>query len=248
VEREQEMTDEKLAMPPVASREDWLKQRIALLQEEKAHTIRYDEINAKRRRLPMVRVDKDYAFKGRDGVFDLPGLFNGQRQLVVYHFMFDPQWEKGCLGCSSLVKELGDLSLLEERNTRFVLISRAPLEKLEMFRTEMGWEHPWYSSFDSDFNYDFHATYDEEKVPILANYRDRAELERLGRSIPKPGETHGMSVFFRSDDTVFHTNSIFARGVESLTDTYAMLDITPWGRQESFEDSPPGWPQKPTYE
>ncbi|MCB1186028.1 DUF899 domain-containing protein [bacterium] len=233
--------------PQIVDREHWLWQRRELLGQEKALMELMDRVNARRRRMPMVKLDKPYHFKGRDGEFDLRGLFGDMRQLVVYHFMFDPAWDKGCPGCTGLVKEIADLSLLGERNTRFVLVSRAPLEKLEKYRQEMGWELPWYSSNDSDFNYDFHATYDPEKAAVMSNFRSAAELEALGRTVPQKGETHGMSVFFRIGDEVFHTYSSYQRGVENLTDSYAILDITPWGRQEDFEDSPAGYPQKPTY-
>jgi len=235
------------AHPPIVDREHWLWQRRELLGQEKALMELMDRVNARRRRMPMVRIDKPYHFRGRDGESDLRGLFGDMRQLVVYHFMFDPAWDKGCPGCTGLVDAIGDLSMLQERNTRFALISRAPLEKLEQYRQEKGWELPWYSSHDSDFNYDFHATYDAGKAAVMSNFRSAAELAALGRNVPQQGETHGMSVFFRIGDEVFHTYSSYQRGVENLTDSYAILDITPWGRQEDFEDSPPGWPQKPTY-
>jgi predicted dithiol-disulfide oxidoreductase (DUF899 family) len=232
--------------PPIVSRDQWLADRKRLLAHEKELTQHYDRINAERRRLPMVRIEKDYVFDGPNGKQNLQALFDGRRQLIVYHFMFDASWDKGCQGCTSLVSALGDLSLLKQRDTTFVLISRAPLAKLEAYKAQQGWSIPWFSSFGSDFNYDFHVTLDPKVAPVEYNYRNKAELEAaLGHAIE--GEEHGLSVFFRLDNDVFHTYSTYARGTESLTDTYRLLDTTPYGRQQEFEDSPPGWPQKPTY-
>lgn len=243
------MKSTTLAHPPVVSREAWLKERKNLLVEEKELTKHRDRVNAKHRRLPMVKLDKEYVFESPDGETSLLELFEGRHQLIVYHFMFDPAWDKGCSGCSGLVNALGDLSMLNERDTSFVLISRAPLEKLERYKAAQGWKWPWFSSFNSDFNYDFHVSLDSAIAPIQYNYRNQAELEsRPGGAHFTKGEGHGISVFFCLDDAVFHTYSTYGRGVENLTDSYSLLDITPYGRQEDFEDSPPGWPQRPTYE
>jgi predicted dithiol-disulfide oxidoreductase (DUF899 family) len=216
------MTVQEIAHPPIATRDAWLAARKTLLAHEKEVTKHYDRVSAERRRLPMVKLEKTYTFDGPDGKRTLLDLFDGHRQLIVYHFMFDPEWENGCDGCTGFVNELADLSMLPARDTQFVLISRAPLAKLEAYKTRKGWDRPWYSSFGSDFNYDFQVTTDK-------------------------GETHGLSVFFRIDDDVFHTYSTYNRGTESLTDSYRLLDVTPYGRQEDWEDSPAGWPQHPTY-
>lgn len=236
-----------MAMPTPVSREEWLVARKALLEKEKALTRQMDSVNAARRRLPMVRLDKSYEFEGPDARKTLLDLFEGKRQLIVYHFMFDPAWEKGCPGCTGFVDALGRLSMLAERDTRFILVSRAPLAKLDAYKAERGWDVAWYSSFGSDFNYDFHVTLDEKFAPIEYNYRTKAEIEQHTGKPVSGGEVPGLSVFFRDDDTVYHTYSSFARGVESRTDSYSLLDTTPYGRQEEFEDSPPGWPQRPTY-
>jgi predicted dithiol-disulfide oxidoreductase (DUF899 family) len=166
---------------------------------------------------------------------------------VVYHFMFDPSWEKGCPGCTAYVNAIGDLSMLDKCDTTFALVSRAPLSKLEACKERQGWPFAWVSSLGSDFNYDFHVTNDEKIAPVEYNYRNKAELE--ANKVPNAivGEEHGLSVFFRIGDDVFHTYSAYARGTEALTDSRALLDMTPYGRQQDFEDSPPGWPQKPTY-
>jgi len=216
------MTTQDMPHPPIVTREEWLAARDTLLAHEKEVTRHQDRVNAERRRLPMVKVEKTYLFDGPDGKRTLLELFDGQRQLIVYHFMFDPTWDNGCMGCTGYVNDLGDLSELTVRNTQFVIISRAPLEKLQQYKERMGWERPWYSSFGTDFNYDFLVTTED-------------------------GETHGLSVFFRIGDELFHTYSTYKRGCESLSDVYRLLDVTPYGRQEDWEDSPPGWPQRPTY-
>jgi predicted dithiol-disulfide oxidoreductase (DUF899 family) len=241
------MTTSTIPHPPIVSRDQWLAERKKLLAHEKELTKQYDRINAERRRLPMVKIEKDYAFDGANGKQNLSDLFDGRRQLIVYHFMFDPDWDKGCPGCTGYVDALGDLSPLTKRDTNFVLVSRAPLAKLEAYKAQKRWSVPWFSSFGSDFNYDFHVTHDECVAPIEYNYEDKEQLEaRRGKDKVK-GEDHGLSVFFQLGDDLFHTYSVYARGVESLTDVNSLLDTTPYGRQQDFEDSPPGWPQKPTY-
>lgn len=242
------MKKKKTPHPKIVSREEWLATRKKHLQHEKKVTKQRDKLAAKRRRLPMVKIDKEYVFDGREGKRSLRDLFDSRRQLIVYHFMFDPEWEKGCPGCTGYIDALGDLSMLHDRDTSFVVISRAPLAKLEAYKALKGWSVPWYSSFGSDFNYDFHVTLDENVAPPEYNYRGKPELE-ANEAEPyfRKGEQHGLSVFFRLGDDVFHTYSAYARGVEGLTNAYSLLDTTPYGRQEDFEDSPRGWPQKPTY-
>jgi predicted dithiol-disulfide oxidoreductase (DUF899 family) len=242
------MTTTTIPHPPIVSKDEWLGERLKLLAHEKELTKEYDRVNAERRRLPMVKLDKTYWFDGPDGKRSLQELFDGRRQLIVYHFMFDPAWEKGCPGCTGFVSALGDLSLLKERDTTIVAISRAPLEKLERYKAEKGWDVAWFSSFGSDFNYDFHVTLDPKVAPQEYNFRDKEEMEKaVGHPVQMEGEAHGLSVFFRMDDDVFHTYSAYARGVESLTDSFRLLDVTPYGRQQDFEVSPDGWPQRPTY-
>lgn len=236
-----------LAHPPITSQDNWLAKRIVLQTHEKELTKHRDRVNAERRQLPMVKIEKEYVLDTSTGKRSLKDLFEGRRQLIVYHFMFDPVWEKGCPGCTSFVNALGDLSKLYNHDTTFALISRAQLAKLEAYRAQKGWNVPWYSSFGSDFNYDFHVTLDESVSPIEYNYRTLAEMKARKGPNGVKGEEHGLSVFFCLDDNVFHTYSIYARGTEGLTDAYALLDTTPYGRQQSFEDSPPGWPQQPTY-
>lgn len=233
------MSVKELAHPRIASSDEWLAARTELLAQEKEATKQRDRISAERRRLPMVRVEKDYAFDGPEGKVSLYDLFEDRHQLIVYHFMFDPEWDAGCSGCTGYVNALGDLSMLADRDTTFVLISRAPLAKLEAYKALKGWDRSWYSSFGSDFNYDFHVSLDPTVAPVEYNYRLQPEGEK--------GEAPGLSVFFRIGDDIFHAYSTYARGAESLVYDYSLLDITPYGRQEDWEDSPPGWPQRPTY-
>jgi predicted dithiol-disulfide oxidoreductase (DUF899 family) len=236
------------AHPPIVSREEWTAERKKLLADEKEMTKHYDRVNAQRRRLPMVKIDKDYVFEGPKGKSSLKDLFEGRRQLIVYHFMFDPAWEKGCPGCTGFVDALGDLWLLNKTDTTFAVISRAPLAKLEKYQAEKGWDINWLSSFGTDFNYDYHVTMDPKDAAREYNYRNKEETEAaLGHEVKMEGESHGLSVFFRVEDELFHTYSAYARGTESMTDAYRLLDVTPYGRQQEFEDSPTGWPQKPTY-
>jgi predicted dithiol-disulfide oxidoreductase (DUF899 family) len=241
------MTIGTIPHPPVVSRDEWLAARKKLLAHEKELTKHRDRVNAERRRLPMVKIEKDYVFDGLTGKQGLTALFDGRRQLIVYHFMFDPAWEKGCPGCTGYVNALGDLTMLNDRDTSFVLVSRAPLAKLETYKAQKGWSVPWFSSFGGDFNYDFHATNDERVTPLEYNYRSKAEMEARNGPNAMAGEEHGLSVFFGLDGGVFHTYSVYARGTESLSDARNLLDTTPYGRQQDFEDSPPGWPQRPTY-
>jgi predicted dithiol-disulfide oxidoreductase (DUF899 family) len=251
------MIETAVAHPKIVSRDEWLVARKKLLVKEKELTHQRDALNAERRRLPMVRIDKQYVFEGPNGTASLLDLFDGRRQLIVYHFMFEPNdpppgksgdpWDEGCSGCSFVVDNIGHLAHLHARDTSLVLVSRAPLAKIGPFKARMGWTVPWYSSFGSDFNYDFHVTQDETVAPIEYNYQDKATLERLGQTYHLNGEQPGLSLFLRDGDSVFHTYSTYARGLDQLDGTYVYLDLTPLGRQEDWEDSPEGWPQTPTH-
>ena len=167
-------------LPEVVSREEWLAARKELLVQEKELTRARDRVNADRRRLPMVRMDKPYTFEGPDGTVSLLDLFEGRPQLVMHHFMFGPDWDQGCSSCSSAADGIGRLRQLHVRNTTLVAVSRAPYAKLAAFRERMGWTFPWYSSFGSDFNYDFHATLDDRVAPVLLHFRTEAELAEAG--------------------------------------------------------------------
>ncbi|KFY15691.1 hypothetical protein V491_05596, partial [Pseudogymnoascus sp. VKM F-3775] len=154
-----------------ATHEEWIEARKALLGKEKALTKASDELSALRRQLPHVKVEKTYTFEGPNGTVTLPDLFEGRKQLIVYHFMFSPTSSTGCVGCSFFADNLpSHLEHLHSRNTTLVLVSRAPYSVIEPFKKRMGWTIPWYSSFDSDFNYDFHATNDPAIAPMLSNW------------------------------------------------------------------------------
>ncbi len=224
-----------MTLPKVVSRDEWLVARKELLTKEKEATRARDTLNAERRRLPMVEIDKKYVFEGPDGAVKLLDLFNGHRQLIVYHFMFSPEWDEGCQSCSLLVDNIGHLAHLHALDTSLCVISRAPLAKIEPFKNRMGWTFPWYSSYGSDFNYDFHIAQDELVAPVEYNYRDKATLEQAGETWSLEGEQPGVSVFLRDGERVFHTYSTYARGGDVLIGTYNYLDLTPLGRQEDWE-------------
>jgi predicted dithiol-disulfide oxidoreductase (DUF899 family) len=225
-----------MSLPQVVSRDEWLVARRELLTQEKAATRARDGLNAQRRRLPMVEIEKDYVFEGPDGKAGLLDLFEGRRQLIVDHFMFDPSWDDGCPSCSGRVDQYGNLAHLHARDTTMAVVSRAPLAKIQPFKARMGWTFPWYSSYGSDFNYDFHVTLDEAVAPVEYNYRSRAELVEAGAPPDLAGELHGTSVFLRDGDRVFHTYSTYARGTEQVGGTHYYLDMTALGRQEDWEE------------
>jgi predicted dithiol-disulfide oxidoreductase (DUF899 family) len=227
-----------MVMPKVVSREAWLAARKELLAAEKAATRARDALNARRRALPMVYVEKEYAFEGPSGRVRLIDLFAGRRQLVVLHVMFHAERDQACTGCSFSVDNLPHLSHLQARSTSLVLISRAPLQQLVRFKKRMGWTAPWYSSLGSDFNYDFHVTSDEDVAPVVYNYRDKRELEARGLSHHVRGEQPGVSVFLRDENAVFHTYSTFGRGLEMFLTAYHYLDLTPFGRGEGWDGMP----------
>lgn len=228
-----------MSLPKVVSQDEWRDVRVKLLAKEKEVTRARDALNAERRKLPMVEIGKEYVFEGPDGRATLVDLFAGRRQLIVYHFMFDPDWDAGCRSCSLLVDNIGHLAHLHARDTSLALVSRAPFAKIESYRARMGWTVPWFSSYGGDFNYDFHVTLDEAIAPVEYNYQDKATSEQKGETWFTTGEQPGMSVFLRDGGSVFHTYSSYARGGDQLLGTYSYLDLTPLGRQEDWEE-PPG--------
>jgi predicted dithiol-disulfide oxidoreductase (DUF899 family) len=217
--------------PTVVSAAEWQVAREQLLVKEKEGTRARDALAAERRRLPMVQIEKDYVFEGQGGKARLLDLFEGRRQLILYHFMFGPNQDVGCDGCSMFVDNVGHLAHLHARDTSFALVSRAPLARIEPYRKRMGWSVPWYSSFGSDFNVDFGVSPEE---PQPGKYQD--------------GESFGLSVFFRDGGGVYRTYFTNGRGVDALGSNWTFLDLTPLGRQENWEDSPDGYPQTPPYE
>ncbi len=216
------VTDRVTALPPIVSRQEWEAARAELLLQEKALTRQRDKVSAARRRLPMVEITTPYTFDGEHGPVTLLDLFEGRTQLIIQHFMFHPDWEEGCDGCSLLADHVPPLAHLHARNTSYVLVSRAPLAKLLEFRQRMGWNLPWVSSGTTTFNQDFRTTVDDQ-------------------------EDHAVSAFLRHGDRVFLTWDTRNRGTETFASIFSLLDATAHGRQEDWEDSPEGWPQTPTY-
>jgi predicted dithiol-disulfide oxidoreductase (DUF899 family) len=227
-----------MTLPDVVSRDEWLVVRKALLAEEKELTRARDRLNTLRRMLPMVEIDQPYLFEGPAGPVGLADLFEGRRQLIVEHVMFDPRWDDGCPSCAGRLDNIGRLHHLHERDTTLVAVSRAPYAKIAPFHERMGWELPWYSSYGSTFNHDFLVTIDESVAPVGYNYRTRAEHEAAGVRIfgEQPFELHGQSVFLREGDRVFHTYSAYARGTELVGGMHYYLDLTALGRQEDWEE------------
>jgi predicted dithiol-disulfide oxidoreductase (DUF899 family) len=230
-----------MTLPRIATRDEWLAARTELLEEEKRLTRQRDALNTKRRELPMVEVEQAYAFEGPDGEVTLLDLFDGRRQLIVYHFMFDPSWDDGCSSCTAGTDELneGFLEHLRTRDTSYAMVSRAPIEKLERWRKLRGWEHlTWVSSGGTSFNVDFGVTIDAAARPPAYNYRSKEEWERHGWPDlgEEPTEMPGRSCFLHVDGRIFHTYSQYGRGLESTGGSYYFLDLTALGRQEDWEE------------
>jgi predicted dithiol-disulfide oxidoreductase (DUF899 family) len=214
-----------MPLPKVVSESEWQAARDKLLAKGKAATRLLDDLAAERRRLPMVRIERDYVFDGSDGKARLIDLFERRRQLILYHFMFGPGAEgwptAGCPGCSWVAHHIGNLAHLHARDTSFVMVSLAPLESIRRYQQRMGWTMPWYSSAGGNFNKDFGRTRSD-------------------------GEMFGLSVFIRDDaGNVYRTYFTERRGVETLGSTFTFLDLTPYGRQ--WEKSPQSWPQGEPY-
>jgi predicted dithiol-disulfide oxidoreductase (DUF899 family) len=204
-------------LPPVASESEWWLYHEELLAKEKAATRALDALAAERRRQPMVRIQKEYILEGPEGRVGLLDLFDRRRQLIIYHFMFAPE-DGPCTGCSSFTDNIGNLAHLHARGASLVLVSRAPWIELNAYKMRMGWTVPWFSSHGSDFNYDFGAS-------------------------GQKGERFGLSAFLRDEKDVYRTYFTDKRGVDRLRIDFNLLDMTVFGRQESWEDSPEGWPQ-----
>jgi predicted dithiol-disulfide oxidoreductase (DUF899 family) len=213
---------------PIVPETEWLAARKELLAKEKDFSRRRDALSADRRKLPWVKVEKEYAFDTPGGQRTLADLFGGKSQLIVYHFMMGPGWEEGCPSCSFLADHFdGTVVHLAHRDVTFVVISRAPLPQIEAFKRRMGWRFPWASSYGSDFNYDYHVSFtkeDRESGKASYNYENRGF----------PGdEGPGMSVFYKDDSgNVYHAYSTFSRGLDMLIGTYNFLDLVPKGRDE----------------
>jgi predicted dithiol-disulfide oxidoreductase (DUF899 family) len=230
-----------MSLPKIATRAEWLRSRRELLDKEKAMTRQRDSLNTARRELPMVELEKEYVFDGPDGPVRLIDMFEGRSQLIIYHFMFDPDWDDGCPSCTAGTDELsaGFFEHLRTRDASYAMVSRAPLAKLESWKAKQGWDLAWYSSHGTDFNYDFGVTIDESVAPGQYNFRTKAEFEAMGSDFfesDQPFEMPGRSCFLQVDGRVFHTYSQYARGLESTGGSYYFLDLTALGRQEEWEE------------
>jgi len=223
------MASNPTSLPRIVSHEEWRKAHDEFLAKEKAATRARDALAAERRRLPMERIEKKYTFEGANGPVTLLDLFDDRPQLLLYHFMFAEGvngWPKaGCPGCSMFMDNVGQFALthIAHRDASFAVVSRAPLENLLTYKKRMGWNAPWVSSAKNTFNVDFGLTTDQ-------------------------GENHGLSVFVRDGNDIFRTYFTSARGLETLSTTWSLLDVTPFGRQENWEDSPEGRPQSAPYQ
>lgn len=223
--------------PRIVPEQDWLAARKSLLEKEKAFTAARDALAAERRQLPMVRVSKDYAFDAPSGRVTLAALFAGKSQLVVYHFMFGPDWKQGCKSCSFWADGFSRAEPhLAARDVALAAVSRAPLDRLEAFKARMGWTFPWVSSLQSDFNFDYQVSFPPEELQagaVLYNYERRKF----------PGaEAPGLSVFVKdAEGTVYHSYSAYARGLDALNPAYQILDLVPKGRDEGGLAWPMQW-------
>jgi predicted dithiol-disulfide oxidoreductase (DUF899 family) len=212
----------------IVSQAEWTKARKALLAREMEVTKLHDQIAVERRALPWVRVEKNYQFEGPDGKETLSDLFNGNSQLIVYHFMFAPGWKEGCSGCSFIADHIDGANLhLPHHDVTLLAVSRAPWRELAPFKKRMGWKFKWVSSAGSDFNYDFHVTASPEQV-------EKGEAQYNYEKIDESGEEPGVSVFYKDGEgRIFHTYSTYARGGDILIGAHNYLDMTPKGRNET---------------
>jgi predicted dithiol-disulfide oxidoreductase (DUF899 family) len=219
----------------VLDRQTWLKARQELLAKEKEFTRLRDQLNLERRQLPWVKVDKDYVFAGAEGAQTLEDLFGASSQLIVYHFMYGPDWDAGCTSCSFWADNFDGIDVhLKACDIALVATSNAPWVTLDAYKQRMGWRFNWVSSMGSDFNRDYHVSFSEEELaagPVYYNYR-------MG-SFPSD-EAPGISVFCRKNDQIFHTYSCYARGLDMLNGAYHFIDLSPKGRQEE-EEGPMHW-------
>jgi predicted dithiol-disulfide oxidoreductase (DUF899 family) len=222
------MTHSQIEHPKVVSQAEWLAARKQLLKKEKELTRLHDALSQQRRELPWVKVDKEYVFDAADGKKTLADLFEGRSQLIVYHFMFGPEWKEGCPSCSFNMDHTdGALVHLAQRDVAFLAVSRAPLPKIEAFKKRMGWRFKWVSSFGNDFNHDFHVSFTKEEMA-----KGKVDYNYEMTEFPSE-EAPGISVFYK-DGTgdIFHTYSAYARGTEGVLNTYNYLDLVPKGRDE----------------
>lgn len=223
--------------PNIVSQDEWLKARTALLLEEKEFTRLRDQLSQKRRQLPWVKVDKNYSFEGVNGTETLSDLFDGRSQLIVYHFMYGPDWEDACPSCSFWADNFNGIDIhLNHRDASLVAISRASLDQLQAYSKRMGWDFKWLSSSASEFNYDFQASFRAEEMEqgeVFYNFK-------MGQF--PADEAPGISVFYKNEQgEIFHTYSCYARGLDMLNGAYHYMDLLPKGRDEDDLEFTMAW-------
>ena len=218
-----------MTSPKIGTRQEWLAARLELLKKEKAHSRNRDELTRERQALPWVKVDKEYIFEGLSGKITLSDLFGDKSQLIVQHFMFDPEWNEGCKSCSFMADHM-DPSVVHiaHRDTAFVAVSKAPLEKLIAYKKRMKWSFGWVSSFDTDFNRDFNVSFTDEEIENSKCQYNFKEGESFSVR-----EAHGISTFAKDKSgNIYHTYSVYGRGSENVMTAYVLLDMVPKGRDE----------------
>jgi predicted dithiol-disulfide oxidoreductase (DUF899 family) len=221
----------------IVSKNEWIAARKVLLKKEKEFTVLRDQLSQQRRDLPWVAVDKEYIFDGPNGKETLPDLFDGRSQLIVYHFMYDPNWDVGCPSCSFWADNFNDIIVhLNQRDVTLIAISKAPFNKIAAYKKRMGWDFKWVSSYDTDFNFDYHVSFTQEELA-----KKKAFYNFISQD-PRTSEREGISVFYKDlSDKIFYTYSAYARGIDILNNTYNYLDLVPKGRDEDGYDFPMAW-------
>ena len=221
----------------IVSKNEWIAARKVLLKKEKEFTALRDQLSQQRRDLPWVAVDKEYVFDGPNGRETLSDLFDGRSQLIVYHFMYDPNWDVGCPSCSFWADNFNDIIVhLNQRDVTLIAISKAPFNKIAAYKKRMGWDFKWVSSYDTDFNFDYHVSFTQEELA-----KKKAFYNFISQD-PRTSEREGISVFYKDlSDKIFYTYSAYARGIDILNNTYNYLDLVPKGRDEDGYDFPMAW-------
>ncbi len=221
----------------VVSKDEWIEARKVLLKKEKEFTKLRDQLSQQRRDLPWVAVDKEYVFDGPNGKETLSDLFDGRSQLIIYHFMYDPNWDVGCPSCSFWADNFNNITVhLNQRDVTLIAISKAPYSKIAAYKKRMSWDFKWVSSFDIDFNFDYHVSFTQEELA-----KKKAFYNFISQD-PRISEREGISVFYKDpSDKIFHTYSAYERGIDILNNTYNYLDLVPKGRDEDGYDFPMAW-------
>ena len=228
---------ESLEDHKIVSEKEWIKARKSLLKKEKEFTVMRDQLNQQRRELPWKAVNKEYFFEGPNGKETLEQLFDGRSQLIVYHFMFDPSWDAGCLHCSFWADNFNEIIVhLNQRDVTMITVSRAPYSKLAAYKQRMGWDFKWVSSYDSDFNFDYDVSFTPEELHKKEGFYNYNLQDTLS------SEREGVSVFYKDPEgRLFHTYSAYARGIDMLNVAYHYLDLVPKGRDEAGHEFPQFW-------